>query len=372
MQSKRIVVIIDALTRGGAQKVLELLIPEWLSSGSVVNLILIQNSNKEIVSTILESDGLTVSRLNARSTLDIRAWWKGTRLVRKFNPDDVQCHLYWSQIWGATFRLFSPRARLVWVEHNVYLARGRGQWLLYSLFSRVVNDLYAVSIEVRDHIVAKTSATVTVIPNPISKDFRLGVKNLEMPTYVFVGRLNRQKNPLLCLSSFKLALEQGSIPQLSRLLVIGEGPLLATLQDFLIENNLSDRIVLLGYLSTYEISNLLTSSVGVISTSDYEGFALVRVEALAAGCTVITTRTAGIKGVLTQDYDESATISGVFLCDATSKHISNALALCLGKEFWTEDSIRERRTRSERFSSRQVADSYLVNFSNTDRKEFKG
>jgi hypothetical protein len=65
MKSQKIVVVIDAFTKGGAQKILQITIAEWLKMSIKVELILIQNSAHELEVEHLEALGLKVHRLNA-------------------------------------------------------------------------------------------------------------------------------------------------------------------------------------------------------------------------------------------------------------------------------------------------------------------
>ena len=66
--------------------------------------------------------------------------------------------------------------------------------------------------------------------------------------FAFVGRFNQQKNPILALEGFKIALEKGLIPKNSKMMMIGDGPLKGEIQKFANAFQISKSIVLTGFL----------------------------------------------------------------------------------------------------------------------------
>jgi glycosyltransferase involved in cell wall biosynthesis len=72
-----------------------------------------------------------------------------------------------------------------------------------------------------------------------------------------------------------------------KLLVIGEGDLMADIKSFINENNLSNNITLLGVISNDKLPTYFATSDIFILPSFSEGFPLVVMEALSSGANVV-------------------------------------------------------------------------------------
>lgn len=106
---------------------------------------------------------------------------------------------------------------------------------------------------------------------------------------VTIARLSKQKNlPLY----FNLALK---FPKL-KFMVIGEGE-----DQKILEKNLPKNVFLLGQKSRQEIKNIFAKSDVFVLTSNYEGWGISVVEALASGLPVIMTNT-GCAGEVVIDH----------------------------------------------------------------------
>ena len=357
-KNQNLSIIIDAFSRGGAQKVLQLLIPEFLNKYKSVTIFLIQNNKNEMQLDNLQKLGLKIYRLEARNILDFRAFIKFLVLITKSKPSQIQAHLYWSQIWSIFARILLPKAQIYWVEHNTYLNRTKLQWVVYKLASLLIKKIIAVSYEVSDFLIDLQIKKSVVIFNPISTKFRIAVKNTTYPSFLFVGRLNKQKNPELLIDSFDYAIRNNIIPTSSKLSICGEGPLL----DLLIEK--ADKlpfkylITFNGFLEEETLARQYQESMVLVSTSDYEGFSLVRAEALASGCAIVTTNTSGIKILLTKNEELSSPLEGVFIVDSDAHSVANGMAKALDTHLWTSNSIKSRVEMVNKLSATHIADLY--------------
>ena len=98
-----------------------------------------------------------------------------------------------------------------------------------------------------------------------------------------VGALKEQKNHALLIRSFATVADRHD----AKLLIVGEGELRPALQQLIDELQLHDRVTLVGFVPDpapfYATADLF------VLASDYEGFALVLVEALHAGLKVVST-----------------------------------------------------------------------------------
>ena len=112
---------------------------------------------------------------------------------------------------------------------------------------------------------------------------------------VFVGRLDRQKDPLLLVDAFQAACVNE--PDL-HLVVIGDGALREPAEQRARAGGISERVSFLGVQPPSKIAGLLQASDLFLLTSAYEGMPIAVLEALAAGLPVVSTDVGEIRLVL--------------------------------------------------------------------------
>ena len=358
IKDQNLSIVIDAFSRGGAQKVLQLLIPEFLKKYKSVTLFLLQENQSEMQLDELQKLGLKIYRLEAKNMLDFRAIVKFLLLITKSKPSQIQAHLYWSQIWSVFTKFLLPKAQSYWVEHNTYLDRTKLQWVLYKIASLVIKKVVAVSYEVSDFLISLRIKKSVVIFNPISTRFTIGVKSIIYPSFLFVGRLNKQKNPELLIDSFDYAIRNNVIPPSSKLRICGEGSLLDSLIKKVDQLPFKELITFYGFLDEKTLLRQYQESMVLVSTSDYEGFSLVRAEALASGCAIVTTNTSGIKILLTKNEELSSPLEGVFIVNSDAQSVANGMAKALDTQLWTDNAIKSRVEMVKKLSANYIADLY--------------
>ncbi|XOB40742.1 MAG: glycosyltransferase family 4 protein [Candidatus Nealsonbacteria bacterium] len=110
---------------------------------------------------------------------------------------------------------------------------------------------------------------------------------------VFVGRLGRQKDPLLLIKGFnELSFEIKNKVQIS---IIGEGIKRKELERFIEENKLEKKIKLLGRLPRKEVFEILKKSHIFVLISNWEGFPYTVIEAMSCGLGIIASDVGGIR-----------------------------------------------------------------------------
>jgi glycosyltransferase involved in cell wall biosynthesis len=360
---KNLVIVIDAFSRGGSQKVLQLLIPEFIKKYKSVSIFLIQNSNFEMKLDDLELQGLKIFRISAKNFLDLKAFLRFLYMVNKVKPHHIQAHLYWSQIWSIFLKIIQPSVKIAWIEHNTYLDRSKIKWILFKIFSLFTVRIVAVSYEVKNYLSKRNFKRITVVFNPISPIFFSDNKIVTDASFLFVGRLNEQKNPFLTLNAFEYALNNGLIPKTSRLLICGEGSLLKNLKILVSTVKHEEFISFSGFLEETVLSKKYMESMVLVSTSLYEGFSLVRAEALASGCTIVTTDTSGVRGLLTTSAEEITPLDGIFIVNRSVESVANGLSHALNSNLWLADSIQARRNIVKKLDPKLIANKYCEIFS---------
>jgi glycosyltransferase involved in cell wall biosynthesis len=353
----RFIFVIDAFTKGGAQKNLQLVLPELINAGYQVDLVLLQDSPSELDLADLQTSGVQIHRVNASNMFDLFGFLRFLKLV-KVGSSAVVANLYWSQIWSSISNLFHSKNKLMWVEHNTYVNRSKVQWIVFRFLSRRVNRLLAVSSEIEEFIADKVLCGSELVSNAAVSYFSREVTSIENPQFLLVGRLVDQKNPSLALSSFRAAIDKEIIPKNSKLIIIGAGPLEERLKREASAWGLVSNSDFLGFIDSYEISKIMSQSHVLIMTSKHEGSPLVRLEALAHGMAIVTTKTAGIKGILTEPGTQTL-FPGIFVSANDIESIAQDLGKATAESIWSQEAIDVRLGSALNFKPSKVAAKYI-------------
>jgi glycosyltransferase involved in cell wall biosynthesis len=116
-------------------------------------------------------------------------------------------------------------------------------------------------------------------------------------TFIYVGRLSKEKNLPMILSSIrKVAKNEPWV----KLLIVGKGPEEGRLRSLADLWALGDRVIFVGAVPHDEIRNYLRASCALVIASLYEGTAKVIKEAAIAGRTAISTKTSGVDDAMVQ------------------------------------------------------------------------
>ncbi len=349
--------MIDAISKGGAQRNLQLVLPELVKAGYQVDLVLLQNSSSELSLAELKFSGVQIHRVAASNMFDLVGFLRFSKVLRGGHTM-VVANLYWSQIWSSISSLFQTKNILTWVEHNTYENRSKAQWIVFRLLSRRVNRLLTVSKEIEEFIAGKVLCSTQLVNNAAVAYFAREVTSINNPQFLLVGRLVEQKNPSLALSSFRSAIDDGIIPNNSRLIIIGTGPLEDHLKKEGKELGINSNLDFLGFIDSFSISRIMSQSHVLIMTSLFEGSPLVRLEALAHGMAIVTTKTAGIKDILTEPGTDTL-LPGVFISPDNSEAIAQCLGKAICEDFWSHEAIAVRLNSAVNFLPSKVAARYI-------------
>ncbi|MBL7986880.1 MAG: glycosyltransferase family 4 protein [Chlorobi bacterium] len=106
------------------------------------------------------------------------------------------------------------------------------------------------------------------------------------PYLLFVGAVERRKNLRNIIKATELLIERGNNLELK--IVGGDGYDAQAINQQIRESRHGQRMVRIGFVSNGELSQLYQGAVGFLYPSLYEGFGLPILEAMSAGCPVIT------------------------------------------------------------------------------------
>jgi glycosyltransferase involved in cell wall biosynthesis len=112
--------------------------------------------------------------------------------------------------------------------------------------------------------------------------------------WVFVGRMEQQKQPLKCIQYYHKAIEGIDSPP--PLKMIGSGILLQEVSDYIKLHNLDNQVTIIE--KSANIIEIFASSSLALMTSLYEGTPMVMLEALSQGCPYIAFDVGGVSAIL--------------------------------------------------------------------------
>jgi glycosyltransferase involved in cell wall biosynthesis len=242
------------------------------------------------------------------------------RAIRDFGGTDV-LHGHSSKA-GALARLgrFSRARKVVYTPHAWYTqnpalgAVSRGAYRLIERTLAVVTDrIISVSRDEAEHAVALgigrhklvliENGIETWTPEHVARTraatrAKLGIGTDDV-VVGFLGRLAPQKAPDVAVHVFKRLLDARPA---TRVVLAGDGPEAARVRALLGELGIADRVLLLPAASGPDV---IPAFDVFLMTSRYEGFPYVLLEALAAGCAIVSTRVGGVADCVVDDVNGS-------------------------------------------------------------------
>lgn len=262
-----------------------------------------------------------------------KAMKKIRETIKDFKPDLIACHstvagflgrltirnkiptIFTAHGWGFTEGTSFLRRKLIPSAEKI-AAHYCDKIICVSEYDRRLALRYKIA-PVEKLITIRNG--IEILPR---KNAELNAEKRAKINIVFVGRLGRQKDPLLLIRGFnKLSSQLKDKTQIS---IIGEGPKRKKLEKFIKKNKLEEKIKLLGGISREKVFEILRESDIFVLTSNWEGFPYTIIEAMSFGLAIIASEVGGIKeaindncGILVGKGDEEE------LKDALEKLLKN-------------------------------------------------
>jgi len=139
-------------------------------------------------------------------------------------------------------------------------------------------------------VTKQPTEAVFVIPNPVTNSPDVSaeaphpwLEDAEIPVVVGVGRLVSQKDFATLIQAVAALAKH----RLARLIILGDGPLLATLTNLVRSQGLEDIVFFAGHVSN--VQDYIARAKVYALSSNFEGFPNALLEALASGTPVVST-----------------------------------------------------------------------------------
>lgn len=223
------------------------------------------------------------------------------RVIKKVKPDVIHAHDFTA---GIVCALVAGSIPVINHLHNnsPWIKTYHLKSFVYAISCAKYKRILTVSDSVMDeYVFGKYFKKKTlVVGNPIDlkrimfkRDDGLPHKEYDI---AFLGRLSKEKNPLLFVEIIKKLKEKN---QCIKAVMIGDGELYNDVKSAINNCNLISNIDLLGFQANpYPILN---KSKILCMPSVWEGFGLAAVEALALGKPVVASPVGGLKNIVNSD-----------------------------------------------------------------------
>lgn len=239
------------------------------------------------------------------------------------------------------------------------------------------NTLAGEILRLADRVIGVSAAIqkkVTLLQPDISEKTSIIHNALEMPDIepahldfthprlLCVGRLTGEKGFDTAVAAFRLLTKQ--FPR-ARLIIAGDGPHRAELEDAVSEMQLAEKVAFCGWVHPDRVPCLINSSTIVIMPSRWEEpFGLVALQAAQMGRPVVATRVGGLPEVV-QDG-----VTGLLVEKDTVDSLAEALRYLLENPDVSMTMGQKARIRArERFSMQKLSASYDAVYRLLQREE---
>ena len=296
-ESKRILLVIDSLRIGGAERVTLTLAKAFVSLGYGVDIIIIDAETKLEVPSSVRLMSINFQRCPASYLKYSTKLQQKIRSLQKENGANYSLILVHLQKAIRLMRTFS-HPHIYFCIHtiislsNLSTREGFRRELKIKRLQKIYNGLNLITVSggIKKDLLREIDVhpkSIHTIYNPIDR-FSLNDSAQEEDAYryegdyvVHVGRLTASKRHDRLLQIYK---ESGIE---AKLLIVGDGEQYHEIEQEIKRLGLSDRVRMCGFITNPYA--LIQNAKVLLLTSDYEGFAIVLVEALMLGTPVIST-----------------------------------------------------------------------------------
>jgi len=301
--------VINSLRSGGAEKLLEDLLPRMNGQEGVQIEVLLLTDKGNVFDKGLREAGIPIYVVPLKSVYNPLNIFYLRRYILKNKYDVVHVHLFPAFYWisFACIALGRNKPKLVLTEHSTYNRRRKYAFLrpferyVYYTYGRLISISSQTQSNLMQWLKVSNTTKFIVIENGISLDkfkqatpyekskIASGLKESDK-LVIMVARFTEQKDQSTVIKAML------DLPEDIHLLLIGEGPLLEENRSLVSKLGLQNRVHFLGFRD--DVPRLLKSSDVVVLSSHWEGFGLAALEGMAAVKPVVVSDVPGLREVV--------------------------------------------------------------------------
>ncbi len=363
----KILHIIDSLSAGGAEKLIDEFIPILSGyDGVEVNVLILTDNNKTFNDKLKKHD-IKVDVVPFRNMRSLKNIMYIRRYIVQGEYDIVHTHLfpcnYWTSI--ASKMIFKGKPKFITTEHSTHNKRRDKPYfrpierLIYSNYDTIISISESTQKNLISWLKPKAKSKFVVVDNGINLDDFVNAEPYKKTE--LKGRFDESTKLLCMVGSFSRQKDQATairalsdLPRGIFLVLVGDGPLRQENERLAKHLKVDERVEFLGIRK--DVPRIFKTSDIVIVSSHWEGFGLVAAEGMAAGKPVIASDVPGLAEVVKG--------AGVLFEKGDEKQLSHKINRLLTnrKEY---DKVRERcLERSNRYNIHRMAEEYLKVYNN--------
>ena len=284
---RKLCFVIPSMSRGGAERVMSILVNNAIKQGYEVNLVLLSQSKVEYeldesVNIIKISESLKFNN-GIKRTLERFLTLKN--ILKKLHPDLVvsfltTCNIYVSLALGDT------KIPCVLSERNdpIQTCTSHIKKVLRNYCYRRAHGIVFQTVSAKEYFNKKIQQGSVVIPNPVKNHLPFVDVVHSQKKIVAAARLMPQKNYPMLLKAFRLFLDEHPDYTLH---IFGDGDLKEALVTLAKELSISENVMFEGNVP--DLHERIRDAKMFVLSSDYEGISNSLLEALAMGLPCVST-----------------------------------------------------------------------------------
>lgn len=228
---------------------------------------------------------------------------KGFSIIKNKKIDLIHSNNFSPALAGSILSWLTGKPHITTV-HDIFSLCGSDYWKLWGkqnnvskinvklapIFEKWIikfrhHAIHSVSEATKDDLIKfGAKKPIYTIPNVIYYNTKKSISQKKQFQFISIGRLVFYKNLKTLIKAIKIVKE--NYPQIS-LLILGDGPERENLLKLINDLGLKENVKLLGFVSSDEKNNLLSTSNALLFPSLCEGFGLVILEAFAHNVPVL-------------------------------------------------------------------------------------
>jgi glycosyltransferase involved in cell wall biosynthesis len=339
--------IISTLGIGGAETLVsELAVSQKIAGLNVAVYVLVKTGTH--LEDQLVKNGVPV-------TYGVGGWYSFRQLiplskyVKVFKPDIVHSHLTPAQLWSA---LISHPRRLT-TEHSTFNRRRKfvfkvfDSWM-YSQY-RVIACISRATANALGEWIPLIFNRITVVTNGID------IERFQNASAAKLSQISTKKRIIMMVARLEIPKDHFTLIRAvdmlpnTQLFLIGDGKLRLELETLITELGLNSRVFLLGKRS--DIPHLLKCADIYVHSSEWEGFGIAVLEAMAAGLPIVATDVPGLADLVGQ--------SGILFPVKDFKSLAKSLSQILNDEMLMSKYSALSKAKAQEFSLQKTMMDYL-------------
>ena len=306
----RIVHLIKTNGIAGAEGHLLILLPGLIARGYDVRVVFIAPSNREggDFAAALEALGVPVERVPIRGHGTPGLIWTLRGVLRGLRPDIAHIHLFHAEIYGIPAAWLARVPRIFVSRHNEdprparqpLKTLYRGLWALTTL-GICISAAVRRTVEAEGAPSRKLRVVHYGLPPAASPDRAAARAHLLHLTgfpadSVLFGTVSRLIDIKGIDDAIRAVALLQSGPSKTRLIVVGDGPYRATLEDLALAAGVADLVAFIGWQP--DALNIMAGLDVLLSPSHREGFGMSVVEAMSQSVPVIAARAGALPEIV--------------------------------------------------------------------------